>query len=181
MKKIIAALMGAVMIVSHPVQAAEDTYISPVYVQYCEEIGARYRIQPEFLEAFIEAESSGIPTASNGSCHGLCQVYTAVHRDRMKRLGVSDIFDPYSNILVAADILTELFDTYGDDTAMIVMMYNGSSDAKRRAESWFFTDYANKVLNRTQELEALHGKHDYHKYLQKRMAEQRMRDKMKDY
>ena len=141
-----------------PVNAVEDTYIKPEYVQYCEQIGAMKNIQPEFLEAFIEYESSGNPNARNGKCLGLCQVYEDVHRDRMRRLGVSNLYDPYGNILVAADILVDLFETYGDDTALIVMMYNGSSDAKRRAENWNFTDYANKVLNRAAELERLHGK-----------------------
>ena len=136
----------------------KDTYISPQYVQYCEEIGKRYNVQPEFLESFIEAESSGIPTASNGNCKGLMQVYEAVHRDRMKRLGISNLYDPYQNILVGTDILVELFERYGDDTAKIVMMYNGSSDAKWRAADWNFTDYANKVLNRAAELERLHNK-----------------------
>ena len=161
--------------------AAEDTYISPVYVRYCEEIGARYHVSPEFLEAFIEAESSGNPNASNGSCFGLCQVYASVHKDRMRKLGVSNIYDPYGNILVATDLLVELFNTYGDDAALVVHMYNGDSKAKQKTESLNFSAYANKVLNRARELEELHGKHDYTLYLRKRLSDERKRQKMEEY
>ena len=79
---------------------------------------------------------------------------------------------------MAADLLTELFDRYGDDTAKVVMMFNGSSDAKARAEQGDFTGYANKVLNRAYELETLHNKHDYDKYLKQRFADERKRNKM---
>ena len=137
---------------------SKDTWIDPSYVKICEEVGARKNISPEFLEAFIEAESSGVPTASNGNCKGLMQVYESVHRGRMQKLGVSNLYDPRGNIEVGSDILIELFETYGDDTAKVVMMYNGSRDAKERAANWNFTDYANKVLNRAAELERLHGK-----------------------
>lgn len=158
--------------------AAEDTYIDPAYVLICEEVGAEYNIQPEFLESFIEAESSGNPRADNGSCKGLMQVYEAVHRGRMRQMGITDIYDPKSNIRLGASILADLFERYGDDTAKIVMMYNGSSDAKRRAAEWNFTDYADKVMNRAIELEGLHGKHDYSSYLNKLRSDERKRNKM---
>lgn len=135
-----------------------DTYIDPEYVQYCEVIGRKYGVQPEFLESFIEAESSGNPSATNGNCKGLMQVYEDVHRDRMRSLGVRNLFDPYSNILAGTDILVELFETYGDDTALVVAMYNGQSNAKRRTENFDFDDYTKKVLNRAAELERIRGK-----------------------
>ena len=58
--------------------------------------------------AIVEAESSGKADARNGGCIGLMQVYEKYHKDRMKRLGVTDLYDPYSNILVGTDILMEL-------------------------------------------------------------------------
>mgnify|MGYP002624639905 CR=1 FL=1 len=159
----------------------QDSYIAPEYISYCEQAGEEFGIQPEFLEAFIEAESSGNPNASNGKCKGLMQVYESVHRNRMAKMGITNIYDPKSNIRLGASIIRDLFEQYGDDTAKIVMMYNGSSNAKYRAESWNFTDYANKVMNRAYELETIHGKHNYYKYLQKRRADERKRQKMKSY
>lgn len=153
MKKIIALILFAIWFSAGlaatavlATMARGDTYISPEYVRYCEEIGERYHIQPEFIESFIEAESSGVPTASNGNCKGLMQVYEAVHRDRMKRLGVTNLYDPYQNILVGTDILVELFERYEDDTALIVAMYNGQSDARRRTENFDFAAYTKKFF-----------------------------------
>ena len=144
--------------IARPIESGNDTYIDPLYVRYCEEIGEAKHISPEFLESFIEAESSGNPNADNGACKGLMQVYESVHRDRMARLGVTDLYDPKGNIEIGSDILIELFETYGDDAAKVVMMYNGQRDAKERAVDWNFTDYANKVLDRARELEIIHGK-----------------------
>lgn len=162
------------------VKASAETWIRAEYIALCHKIGKEYGISPEFLIAFIEAESSGNPNASNGKCKGLMQVYESVHRERMREMGITNIYDPESNIRLGASILIDLYEQYGDDTAKIVMMYNGSSNAKARAESGNFTEYANKVLNRTAELEELHGKHDYKRFLQKRQAEDRQRDKMEE-
>lgn len=157
LKTAVSVLVLAMSLAVTSTAEGDDTYIPPEYVNYCGEIGARYNVSPEFLESFIEAESSGNPNARNGHCKGLCQIYEDAHRDRMKRLGVSDVYDPRSNILVAADILVELFEQ-SDDAAWVCMAFNGSSDAKRRAEDFNFTDYADKVLDRARELEILHGK-----------------------
>lgn len=91
-----------------------DTYISVGIQGYCVEIGERYGVCPELLMAMIEKKSSGNPTAENGGCYGLMQVSTKYHSDRMERLGVTDIYDSYGNILVGTDYLMELAEEYGD-------------------------------------------------------------------
>ena len=135
-----------------------DTYIDEQYQEYCVEIGERYCICPELLMAMIEAESSGIPDAENGSCKGLMQVSERWHKDRMERLGVTDIYDPYGNILVAADYSVELAEKH-EDVGMVLMVYNGDSRAKDYAEGKCeLSSYAQKILDRSAELERLHGK-----------------------
>lgn len=136
-----------------------DTYINPEYIAICENVGAEFGISPELLESIMEHESSGNRYARNGNCKGLMQVYESVHAQRMAKLGVSDLYDPEGNVRVAASILVELFER-SDDCAWVLMSYNGSSDAKRRAESFDFTDYAKSVMARAYELEEIHGKHD---------------------
>lgn len=162
MRKIILLIVLSVVISlmpqMHIIARGNDTWINPRYVQYCEEIGAMYGVQPEFLESFIEAESSGVPTAVNGNCKGLMQVAENVHRDRMKKLGVTNLYDPRSNILVGTDLIVELFERYGDDCALVVSMYNGQSDARKRVENFDFSAYTKKVLDRAYELERIHGK-----------------------
>lgn len=157
---IIAGIVALTFFVMRSNATGNDTYIKEEYQTYCKQIGKMYNIQPEFIESFIEAESSGNPNAQNGNCIGLMQVYGTVHQDRMRRLGVTNLYDPYQNILVGTDILVDLYEQYGDDTALVVALYNGQSDAKRRTENFDFADYTKKVLNRTYELETIHHKHD---------------------
>lgn len=138
--------------------ASEDTWIDKEYQRHCVKIGEIYSICPELLMAMIEAESSGNPSASNGSCKGLMQVSEKWHKDRMKQLGVSDINDPYGNILVATDYLYELFHKYGD-VAHVLMVYNGDSRASDFADGKCdMSEYAQKILARSEYLERIHGK-----------------------
>ena len=134
-----------------------DTYISHEYQGYIEVISEQYDVCPELIMAIVETESSGNTNATNGSCKGLMQISERWHADRMERLGVTDLYDPYSNILVGVDYFMELAEKYGD-LPLVLMVYNGSSDAFERNESGNYTDYAIKIMNRSIELEKLHGK-----------------------
>lgn len=124
---------------------------------YCEEIGEMYGICPELLMAIIEAESSGNQYAENGSCKGLMQVSVKWHADRMEKLGVVDIYDEYSNILVATDYLAELRDDY-EEVSYVLDIYNGNSKAYYNYENGILSKYAGSVLERSAELERLRGK-----------------------
>ncbi len=134
-----------------------DTFISEECQSYCEEVGAEYGICPELLEAIMEAESSGDETAENGNCKGLMQVNVVYHQDRMERLGVYDIYDGKGNVYLAADYLLELFEEYGD-LGTVLMAYNGTKDAVERGERGDYTEYATKIMQRSEQLERLHGK-----------------------
>lgn len=133
------------------------TYIDREYISYVEEISEKYNVCPELIMAIIEQESSGNPNAKNADCLGLMQVSERWHKDRMERLGVESLFDPYGNILVGTDYIMELAETYGD-LDMVLMTYNGSSDAKDRWIDGTPTKYASNIINRSNELERLHGK-----------------------
>ena len=78
----------------------------------------------------------------------------------MERLGVTDIYEPYGNILVAADYLRELFDEREDDDVYYVLMrYNMAIDtANSLYAAGEITDYARSIVRRAAELERLHGK-----------------------
>ena len=134
-----------------------DTYIAEEYQNYCEEIGEMYCVCPELLMAMIETESSGNPNATNGTCKGLMQVSEKWHMDRMKRLGVKDIYDPYGNILVATDYLMELAEKY-EDLGLVLDLYNGNSKAMQNAEHGKLSEYAANILYRAEMLERIHGK-----------------------
>lgn len=138
----------------------EDTWLSPEIQGYCKEIGMEQGVCPELLEAIIETESSGRADAENGSCKGLMQVNVNAHRDRMHKLGISNIYDKKGNIIVATDYLLELFEKY-EDIGTVLMVYNGTSNAVKRGEQGDYTQYAQKIMQRSRELERLHGKLDY--------------------
>ena len=134
-----------------------DTYISEEIQSYCIEIAEQYGVCPEILMAMIETESSGKPDATNGSCKGLMQISDKWHKDRMERLGVTDIYDPYGNILVGTDYLMEIAEEYGE-ISLVLDLYNGNSKAHYNYENGIISKYAKKVLTRAEELERLHGK-----------------------
>lgn len=102
--------------------------------------------------AIIERESSGKPDAENGSCKGLCQISEKWHTYRMEELGITDIFDPESNIRLCADYLMELGAEYGD-VAVALGVFHGESNAEIKISS-----YTVGILERSEELERAHNK-----------------------
>lgn len=139
-----------------------DTWISPEYQMYCFEIGQKYNLSPYLLMAMIEKESSGNAQAANSTGDsGLMQVNPKWHEDRMERLGVSDLTDPYSNILVAADYLSELLQENNYNIPLGLMKYNMDHEqAETLMEQGIYSEYAKKVVERMWELKLLHQKED---------------------
>ena len=144
---------------------AKTTMVSEREIEtYTTEIGTEYNICPELIQAIIERESNYNPNAKNETCIGLMQVSEKWHTDRMEKLSVTDLYDPYSNILVGTDYLAELFDEAvdsgrGDDLYYVLMRYNlKTSTANSRWESGDYSDYAIEISERAAELEREHGK-----------------------
>lgn len=155
LEKVIAAAVAA-LVAAAPLQthAMEESEVAAL----AEEAGGAYGICPELLEAIAWQESSYRADASAGGCEGLMQISPRWHRERMERLGVEDLRDPAGNMLVAADYLAELFAEW-EDPAMVLMVYNGDSDAGRLWETGEgLSDYAKDVLALSEELERKHGK-----------------------
>lgn len=134
-----------------------DTWISVEAQEACIKYGEEYGICPELLMAIIETESCGERYAENGSCKGLMQISAKWHKDRMKHLGVTDIYDIDGNIHVGADYLSELFEEYGE-AATVLMVWHGEENAVSNAEKGIISEYADKILQRSAELERVHGK-----------------------
>lgn len=143
------------MLDTEPVEASNRFYnctlLSDSAYCYCEEIGEQFGIAPELLMAIAETESTGNPQAYNGGCYGLMQISTSAHGKRMNELGVNDIYDEYGNILLATDYLMELFEEY-EDVGMVLSVYHGESDADRKYENGELSGYAEKILQRAEEI-----------------------------
>lgn len=127
-------------------------------IRFTEEIGSRYGICPELLQAMVFYESSNDPKVkSAGRDTGYMQVNPKWHRERMDKLGVTDLTDGYSNILVGTDYLAELAEEY-EDISLVLMKYNGDSKADKLYKQGEMSEYAEKILSLSAELERLHGK-----------------------
>ena len=122
----------------------QDTWISDEYLHYINEICEEYCICPELVMAIIERESSGQADAVNGDCKGLMQINEPYHTDRMKRLGVTNLFDPYGNILVGVDYLSELAAEF-EDIAFVLDIYSGNSKAFQNYEQSYRTNSKTRI------------------------------------
>ena len=132
-----------------------QTYINEQYVTYVEEICEEYNICPELIIAIIESESDGrAGVISKSGAVGLMQVVPKWHTDRMERLGVTNIYDPYSNILVGVDYISELANKYYE-VPTVLMCYNEGEygTAIERAERGEFSEYAKKIMRRAEKLQ----------------------------
>ena len=158
--KMLVIALAASLVLPQSVMAKEEiepTHISVEAQVSCYEYGEMYDICPQLLMAMIEAESSGNPKAENGDCKGLMQISERWHTGRMTEIGAYDIWSETDNIHIGANYLHELFNRY-EDVALVLMVYNGESDAVEKAENGYISDYARKILDRSAELERWKGK-----------------------
>lgn len=159
MKGKIILLTACILLVlpSLPIRAAEPMEEEAV-AQLAEEVGDTYQICPELLQAIAWKESRYCPEVESKGCIGLMQVAGRWHRERMQELGTDNLKDARQNMIVAADYLQELIETYGDPV-MVLMVYNGDSQAEDYFEGRCSpSEYAEAILEYSAELEKMHGK-----------------------
>jgi soluble lytic murein transglycosylase-like protein len=128
---------------------------------YCELVGYEYNICPELLEAMAYRESRFMPTVQSGNQYGLMQINVQVHKNRIAKYGWNeqDMLDPYKNLMVAGDYLSELYETYGDDNPIVLNAYNGNWKAINKYKEYgYLSEYVEDVLDRSMNYERLHGK-----------------------
>lgn len=106
-------------------------YPYPVpYQVYIEEYGEKYRVDPLFIAAVIQAESSFDSKAISpeGAC-GLMQLMpsTAAWAADMMGFNLSegDLFEPRLNIEMGTWYLSNLQQQFGDNKAVVLAAYNG--------------------------------------------------------
>lgn len=126
-----------------------------LYESYVYEICESYNISPYLIISVIERESRFIPDVSNGNHVGLMQVSTYWHKDRAESLGVTDLYDPYSNILTGVDYFSDLINNYADgNIEYALMLYSmDNNKARQMYNNGQLSGYAKSVLARMNELE----------------------------
>lgn len=108
---------------------------------HIEKMAKRYGLNPDIVKALIEEESGWLASAEgdDGQSIGLMQIQERWHKERMKRLGVNDLYDPEQNITVGCDVLSELLNKYGNYKDAL-SVYNSGNTKDGRA-------YAERILN----------------------------------
>lgn len=160
--KILAAVLAALIIydmltVVSFVSAAEAVEVPPEVESVSEELGSTYGICPETIQAIGWVESRFRADAVNDDCVGIMQVSEKWHKDRMDRLGVTDLKDARGNMTVAVDFLSELLED-GEDMEKALMRYHGESNIGQRLEAGEMSEYVEKVLSVSEMLERRNGK-----------------------
>lgn len=109
-------------------------YISQIHEQYYPDV------DPYIALAVLELESNYQPNVkSSAGAVGLMQVIPKWHAQRALKYGLTDIWDPYTNIITGMDLLNELYETTGN-WSNALYGYNHS------------TVYVNNVLARAETL-----------------------------
>ena len=99
------------------------------------------RIDPAIVMAMACKESTYDTSAvgDGGNSYGLLQVQPKWHYERMLKLGCTDLLDPYQNVVVGVDYLSELLNTYGSMDKALTVYNRGSYNGT-------ITQYAENIL-----------------------------------
>lgn len=155
--RIILLITVMLLIPSRVVQAAPAQVPEDVR-QLSVELGEQYGICPELIQAMCFKESSFNPRAENDGCIGIMQVNPIWHKDRMERLGVTDLYDTRQNMMTGVDYLHELSEEH-EDISIALMTYNGDSRVKSVENGTSdISDYVDSILTISAELERENGK-----------------------
>lgn len=100
----------------------------------CEETGCPYELALSVI--WCETRFQNI-NGDNGDSIGYMQIQPKWHKERMERLGVTDLSDPLSNFRVGCDFLAELIAKYGDEEKALTC-YNTGSPGK--------SEYATRII-----------------------------------
>lgn len=107
-----------------------------------------YGVDMPLVLAIIGQESNynADVVGDNGNSIGLMQIQPQHHQQRMDKLGVVDLTDPYQNVTVGIDLLAELM-SENKGTEWAVTAYNaGASTADYNNAIGTRTEYAESVL-----------------------------------
>jgi len=108
--------------------------------------GTDQDISPEFIKAWIEAESSGNPRVrSKKGAVGLLQLRPLA----AKEVGVKNRLDPEQNVQGGVDYLYKLWDRFGDLATALAAYNVGPSNIMGGQIPKSADPYLNKILSRS--------------------------------
>ncbi len=117
---------------------------------------AKYEIDPLLVVAMIFRESAYKSDAigDNGNSVGLMQIQERFHGDRMQKLNVSDLRDPFQNVTVGIDFLAEEIGKYRTISEALTAYNAGDVGAYKSyfSKGIYESEYAREVLDKWEEL-----------------------------
>lgn len=125
-----------------------DVPLEPELQEHIAQLCDSYGVDMPLVLAIIGQESNYNVHAigDNGNSLGLMQIQPQHHQQRMDRLGVTDLLDPYQNVAVGIDLLAELM-SEKKGTEWAVTAYNaGAGTADYHKTIGTRTEYAESVL-----------------------------------
>lgn len=132
-----------------------DVPLSEDLQNYIFELCKESEIDPAIVISMIKAESNFDSSAigDSGRSKGLMQIQEKIHIDRMDKLGCTDLLDPYQNVTVGVDLLSELIDR-GRGVEWALMAYNGGpKHANDHTKAGTVSKYVVKVFDNSNNLE----------------------------
>lgn len=107
----------------------------------------KYGVDPALVMAMIKSESTfKASVVSSRGAQGLMQIIPKWHTARMASLGCSNLFDPYQNVTVGINYISELIG-YGRSVEWALMVYNGGfAYANSNYADGVISSYARKIL-----------------------------------
>ena len=130
-----------------------DQEIQTFIIRTCED----HHIDPAIVVAMIDQESDfrADCIGDGGKSAGLMQVQERYHRERMDKLGVTDLANPLQNVAVGIDYLVELVGKYDGNIEKALMAFNAGPTGAY--EHWFSrgiysNSYSEEVLETSKNL-----------------------------
>lgn len=127
--------------------AAYNVPLEPEYIEHVVSVCGEYGLDPAVVLAVMWQESrfQADVVGDHGTSFGIMQVKPRWHQERMDRLGVTDLCDPWQAVWVGCDYLAELLQEDGTyRTALTLYRYG---ELKVSGE-----DYAGIVLAKAEEI-----------------------------
>ncbi len=154
-------IMGEVMneapLVTEPIVEEEepkvfyfDVPLSHELQDHIRELCTEYNVPMELVIAMIEKESSfRANVISKTNDHGLMQINVINHGNLKKKLGVTNLLDPYQNVLSGIYIISGHLNKTGGDIELALMRYNaGGAGAKKMWDKGIYsTKYSRSIMS----------------------------------
>lgn len=113
----------------------------------CKQYGVNYTT----ILAMIEAESGYQWDAAAGDATGYMQIIPEYHKERMNKIGVQNVDNPYQNIRTGVDCMAELLKKYQNNYHKALTAYRwGPTGAERNyfSKKKYTCEYAETVLEK---------------------------------